>query len=221
MPKKRCSRMKAQTSGGRSARSWLISHVRSMPHSSSTGPSMKACSSSVSSSQGVASNSCQSGLPENSWPSQPTVPACMAAASESDKLGSILLYCLRKGALIKRCRHCGTFSGTRMAASNSPVSTRAVLDTGVNRPKASNNSASVAVQVRKRAPVNAQASEAARTAAKSNQVRSSIRCSMENAGRLVNDPDQSPIPARSMLEYRRLIAHNGRPVGRSILCPKQ
>ncbi len=48
IPRKPLSRMNFHASGARSMRSWLMSHSSSMPHSSSTGPSMKACSSAVS-----------------------------------------------------------------------------------------------------------------------------------------------------------------------------
>jgi hypothetical protein len=48
MPRKPFSRMNFQTSGGRSMRLWVMSHSLSMPQSSSTGPSRKACSSGAS-----------------------------------------------------------------------------------------------------------------------------------------------------------------------------
>ena len=60
-------------------------------HSSSQGPSRKACSSAVSSGFGSLSNWSQSGLPENSWPSKPTVPDSSAVRSVSDSGGSSLV----------------------------------------------------------------------------------------------------------------------------------
>ena len=77
-------------SSGRSASSWLISHSLIFAQSSSTGPSRKACSSTLSSGRAWPSSSDQSGLPLNSWPSKPTVPASSAICSVSDRFGVIL-----------------------------------------------------------------------------------------------------------------------------------
>ena len=52
MPKNRFFLMKSHSSGGRSAWTWVISQSLTILHSSSTGPSRKACSSAVSSGLG-------------------------------------------------------------------------------------------------------------------------------------------------------------------------
>ena len=77
----------AHISGGRSARTWVMSQSSTMRHSCSHGPSRYACSSAVSCGFGCDSSSRQSGLPENSWPSKPTVPDSSAVRSVSDSGG--------------------------------------------------------------------------------------------------------------------------------------
>ena len=65
-----------------------MSHSSVIRHSVSQGPSRKACSSAVSSGFGCDSSWFQSGLPENSSPSKPTVPDSSAVRSVSDSGGS-------------------------------------------------------------------------------------------------------------------------------------
>ncbi len=117
MPKKRFFLMKSHTFGGRSASSCVICQSSIMPHSSSTGPSMKACSSTLSSGFGCLSNSCQSGLPENNSPSKPTVPASSAVCSVSDSFGVTLANSFSSGALIWRRRKSTSSSGTAISSS--------------------------------------------------------------------------------------------------------
>ena len=62
MPRKPLSRMNFHTSGGRSMRSWVMSHSSSIPQSSSTGPSTKACSSAVSFAPGIGEHLLPVGL---------------------------------------------------------------------------------------------------------------------------------------------------------------
>src|SRR5450756_3240870 len=78
MPKKPLSLMNCQTSGGRSARLWVMSQSSSMAHSCSTSLSRTACSRSLNPHFGKASNLSQSGLPLNNSPSHHTVPASIA-----------------------------------------------------------------------------------------------------------------------------------------------
>ena len=87
-PKKPWSFRNCQTSGDRSP-AWLTSQSVTMPQTSSTGPSRKACSSSVRSLGLKAKSRSQSGLPEKSSPSHQTVPASRAAASVSLMRGRI------------------------------------------------------------------------------------------------------------------------------------
>ena len=117
MPKKRCFLMKSQISGGRSASSWVICQSSIIAQSSSTGPSRKACSSTLSSGFGCFSSSLQSGLPENSSPSKPTVPASSAVCSVSDSFGVTLANIFNSGAVICRRRNESISSGTAMPSS--------------------------------------------------------------------------------------------------------
>ncbi len=79
----------SQISGARSARTWVVSQSLVIPQTSSTGPSMKACSSAVSIGLGWDSSMFQRGRPENSSPSKPTVPASSATFSVSESGGRI------------------------------------------------------------------------------------------------------------------------------------
>jgi hypothetical protein len=90
-PKNLLRLMKSHSSGGRSARTWVMSQSSVIRHSSSHGPSRKACSSAVSCGFGRVSNWFQSGSPENSWPSKPTVPDSSAVRSVSDSGGNSLV----------------------------------------------------------------------------------------------------------------------------------
>ena len=89
MPKNLCLPRKLQISGGRSARTWVMSQSLVIAQTSSTGPSRKACSSAVSSGLGWSISDFQFGMPENSSPSKPTVPASSAVCSVSESVGSI------------------------------------------------------------------------------------------------------------------------------------
>ena len=62
-----------------------------MRQTSSQGPSMKACSSAVSTGLGCDSSAAHFGAPENSSPSKPTVPASSATRSVSDSGGRIFV----------------------------------------------------------------------------------------------------------------------------------
>ena len=61
-----------------------------MLHNSSTGPWIKACSSSDNSGLGRLNKWLQRGLPRNNSPSQPTVPAASASRSVRDIVGITL-----------------------------------------------------------------------------------------------------------------------------------
>src|SRR3546814_5234286 len=91
MPKNLCCLMKSHSAGGRSAWTWVISQSLICLHRSSTGPSRKACSSSVSFGAGCDSSWSQSGSPENSSPSKPTEPDSSAMRSVCDSGGRILV----------------------------------------------------------------------------------------------------------------------------------
>src|SRR5581483_11079667 len=88
MPKNFLALMKSQASLGKSRHSQLIFQSSSMAQSSSTGPSRKARSSSVSVAAGNASSFDQSGLPVKRSASHQTSPASSASRSVSDIDGS-------------------------------------------------------------------------------------------------------------------------------------
>ncbi len=123
MPKNLFFLMKSQTSGGRSASSWVICQSSSMAHSSSTGPSRKACSSADSSGFGWPCNCDQSGLPENSSPSKPTVPASSAVCSVSDSFGVTFANIFSSGALICLRRRPSRFRGTATSPNRTSTMT--------------------------------------------------------------------------------------------------
>src|ERR1700746_1138956 len=85
-----CALRKAHTLGGRSPSSQVMVQSSSMPPSSSTGPSRKACPSPESLAGGVASSFDQSGLPENRSASHQTPPASIASRSVAESAGSTL-----------------------------------------------------------------------------------------------------------------------------------
>ena len=89
IPKNLFFLMNSHISGGRSARTWVMSQSSIIRHSSLHGPSRKACSSAVSAGFGSVNSLSQSGLPENSSPSKPTVPDSSAVRSVSDSGGRI------------------------------------------------------------------------------------------------------------------------------------
>ncbi|OLB73733.1 MAG: hypothetical protein AUI16_16460 [Alphaproteobacteria bacterium 13_2_20CM_2_64_7] len=62
-------------------------HSSSMPQSSATGPSRKACSSSVSFAGAYDRSFAQSGLPLKISPSHHTSPASIASRSVSESVG--------------------------------------------------------------------------------------------------------------------------------------
>ena len=90
-PKNLLRLMYSHNSGGRSARTWVMSQSSVIRHSVSQGPSRNACSSAVSCGFGKSSNWFHAGLPENSSPSKPTVPDSSAVRSVSDSGGSSLV----------------------------------------------------------------------------------------------------------------------------------
>ena len=87
-PKKRCSRRNAHTGSGSRRCVSQISQSSTRRHNSSTGPSRKACSSSLSLGAGTLSRDFQRGRPENSSASHQTVPASSASCSVVDRRGS-------------------------------------------------------------------------------------------------------------------------------------
>src|SRR5690606_36919551 len=91
MPKNLLVLMNSHISGGRAARTWVMSQSLVIAQTCSHGPSRNACSSADSLGAGWSSNTLQSGLPENNSPSKPTVPASNATRSVSDSGGSILV----------------------------------------------------------------------------------------------------------------------------------
>ena len=118
MPKNLFFLTNSQTSGGRSASSCVICQSSIMRTASSTGPSRKACSSTRQFRLRCLSSSCQSGLPENSSPSKPTVPASSARVRFREVCGVIFWYSLSNGALSFWRRKSGSFSGTAIASAN-------------------------------------------------------------------------------------------------------
>src|SRR5690606_10854320 len=97
MPKNFFSRMKSHTGLGRSRSSQASFQSSTMPQSSRTGPSIKACSSSESLAGGISSSLFQSGSPEKSSPSHHTVPAAIASRSVSEIGGMIFAAQLKMG----------------------------------------------------------------------------------------------------------------------------
>ncbi len=148
MPKKRFFLMKSQISGGRSASSWVICQSSIIPQSSSTGPSRKACSSTLSSGRGCRSSSCQSGLPENSSPSKPTVPASSAVCSVSDSLGVTRANIFSTGAVMRWRRKPSISNGTAMPSSTISRTT-IVQYAPVSRPTTSVTSGATIANVRR------------------------------------------------------------------------
>ncbi len=99
--------MNCQTSGGKSARWWVMSQSFSIAHSCSTSLSRKACSSSLKAGLGKASSLSQSGCPLNRSPSHHTVPASIASCSVAEMGGSILRNSLSTAPLITVRRNTG------------------------------------------------------------------------------------------------------------------
>ena len=81
--------MNSHTFGGMSASSCVICQSSSSRHSSSVGPSRKACSSGESFGGGRFLSRRQSGMPVNSSPSHHTLPASSASCSVFDMLGNM------------------------------------------------------------------------------------------------------------------------------------
>ncbi len=100
MPKNFSSRMKRQTSGGRSRSCQAIFQSSTIAQSWRTGPSMKACSRPLSFAGGIARSAFQSGSPENSSPSHHTVPASIASRSVSE-IGGMTVPAHRKIGLVR------------------------------------------------------------------------------------------------------------------------
>ena len=78
MPRKPRDLTKSQILSGISRCAWRTCQSSIMPHSSSVGPSRKACSSGVRTMGAMERSLSQSGVPENSSASKPTVPASSA-----------------------------------------------------------------------------------------------------------------------------------------------
>src|ERR1700745_448790 len=95
---------KSQTSGGRSLSSQVIRRSSSMRHSSTTGPSRNACSSSDSVAGGTARSLAQSGLPLKRSASHHTSPASIASRSVSESVGSTCCAQRKIGLEIKSRR---------------------------------------------------------------------------------------------------------------------
>ncbi|MCO5055661.1 MAG: hypothetical protein M9902_08720 [Thermomonas sp.] len=121
MPKKRCFFMKSQTSGDRSARTWVMSQSSIIRHRVSTGPSRKACSSADSCGLGWPSSLRQSGLPENRSPSKPTEPVSSAIRSVCDSGGSALRRNFSAGAVSSGLRMVGISSGMASNATSAAI----------------------------------------------------------------------------------------------------
>ena len=116
IPKKPCSRRNAHTGSGRSP-CCSISHSSSIPHRRSTGPSRNRRSASESGFGRNASSADQSGRPEKSWPSKPTVPASSAMRSVSPMRGSSGAMRGSRDAVTRRRRSAGTPSASAAAPS--------------------------------------------------------------------------------------------------------
>src|SRR5690606_30280798 len=119
-PKKRSRLRKSHTSGGRSRRCHT-SQSFVIRHTSSTGPSRNACSSSVRSGKPSASSFRKSGRPENSSPSTQTVPASMASCSVSEIVGRKRSACIAFITPSERARRAGGTRKTRASATKTPA----------------------------------------------------------------------------------------------------
>ena len=93
-------------------------------HNSSVGPSRNACSSRVSTIGGTDLSLAQSGLPENSSASKPTVPASSACCSVSDTLGRMPLTRWKAGSITRLRRSAGIDSATRIATGTQATAAR-------------------------------------------------------------------------------------------------
>src|SRR5476649_2244050 len=78
---------KCQACGGKSRKVQVTCQSSSIPHSVSTGPLRKACSSTESLAGASANSFAQSGLPVNKSASHQTSPASIASRSVLDKAG--------------------------------------------------------------------------------------------------------------------------------------
>ncbi|MDZ7830011.1 MAG: hypothetical protein U5K33_11165 [Halofilum sp. (in: g-proteobacteria)] len=180
MPKNRLSLRNAQTSGGRSWCSWVIAQSSSMRQSSSTGPSRKACSRSLSAGAGTSSSSFQSGSPRNSSPSHQTVPDSMASRSVSDIGGSTLRMRARSGSESTRRRRSGRFSGTAITRNSAQITSPGQKPSRPVAPSTTSATATAAVQVRKVASMRASAT---RAPPMTSSQMSNVMCGLRESGR--------------------------------------
>ena len=111
----------SHTCGGRSASLWFTSHSSTMRHTSSHGPSRKACSSGVNCACGKLCSLCQSGLPLKISPSHHTVPASMASCSVRDISGIIFLKIFRTGRVRLDLRNDSTFRARAITANTNQL----------------------------------------------------------------------------------------------------
>jgi hypothetical protein len=95
----------SQISSGISRCSKVIFQSSMSRHSSSVGPSRKACSFWLSSRAGLASSLAKSGSPRSRSASQPIVPAASASRSVSDMAGRMPRTQSSTGRLTWRCRN--------------------------------------------------------------------------------------------------------------------
>ncbi len=161
MPKKRCSLMNVQISGGRS-RCCCTSQSLIRRHSSSTGPSRKACSSALGALIRKSSSFCQGGMPANRSASHHTVPASSAMRSVSPRRGRTLA----KAGMMKRETTCRRSVGRPNSAASATSAIRQAANsagcaTPVRRQPASNTPAP-ASQAKKPRPRNARTRKTSR-----------------------------------------------------------
>ena len=128
MPRKPCFLTKSQISSGTSHSVWRTCQPSMMRHSSSVGPSRKACSSGVSTMGAMDLSLSQSGSPENSSASKPTVPASSACASVSETVGSVPRTSLKAGAISAARRTCGMASAAKAAAKTHSSNPKIPID---------------------------------------------------------------------------------------------
>ena len=120
-PKKRSSLSFCQTLSG-SSRRCHTSQSSVMRHTSSTGPSMNACSAGVRSGYGCARMRLVSGLPENSSPSTQTVPASMASCSVCEMTGRNCIASIAFMTPPESTRRTGGMRKTRLSTAKTAVS---------------------------------------------------------------------------------------------------
>ena len=128
IPRNRCCLIKSTSVGGISCQSWLIDHLSAMRARSLAGPSIKACSSSVSAGLPACRSVDQFGLPLKSSPSHQTVPASMASFSVCDNAGNAFLNQLNMGLLNRLVRSTGVAIKAPIQAAISSGTATAALE---------------------------------------------------------------------------------------------